>query len=75
MGKFEREVFSQNISLLEKIKLWKRFIDDILMLFKGSLEECESLVNWLNSLKPGVIKFKYQYSLNAIEFLDLKIYH
>ena len=74
MGKFEREVFSQNLNLLDKIKLWKRFIDDILMLFKGSLEECESLVNWLNSLKPGVIKFKYQYSLNAIEFLDLKIY-
>ena len=74
MGKFEKEVFSQNKSLLERIKLWKRFIDDILMLFKGTQSECESLVNWLNSLQPGVIKFKYQYSTEVIEFLDLKIY-
>ena len=74
MGKFEKEMFSQNKSILEKIKLWKRFIDDVLMLFKGTQSECESLVNWLNSLQPGVIKFKYQYSTEVIEFLDLKIH-
>ena len=74
MGKFEKDVFSQNSNLLEKIKLWKRFIDDILMLFKGTKSECETLVNWLNSLQPGVIKFKYQYSTEVIEFLDLKIH-
>ena len=74
MGKFEKDVFSQNSNLLEKIKLWKRFIDDILMLFKGTKSECENLVNWLNSLQPGVIKFKYQYSTEVIEFLDLKIH-
>ena len=53
--------------------LWKRFIDDILMLFKGSKQECENLVSWLNSLYPGVIKFKYEYSTEIIEFLDLQI--
>ena len=42
MGKFEEVVFSQGQSLVDKIKLWKRFIDDILMLFKGTQKECES---------------------------------
>ena len=60
-------------SLLDQIMLWKRFIDDIFMLFKGSKHECESLVNWLNSLYPGVIKFKYEYSMDMVEFLDLQI--
>ena len=74
MGKFEKEVFSQKSSLLEKILLWKRFIDDILMLFKGSRSECQALVSWLNSLYPGVIKFKFEFSTEVVEFLDLKIY-
>ena len=50
MGKFEHLAFSSDQVLLEKILLWKRFIDDILMLFKGSKEECEILVEWLNNL-------------------------
>ena len=73
MGRFEKTVFSSNQDLLEKIKLWKRFIDDVLMLFRGSKEECEQLVEWLNSLMPGVVKFKYEYSFSRIVFLDLEI--
>ena len=49
MGKFEQEAFKKEFSLLDQIMLWKHFIDDIFMLFKGSKHECESLVNWLNS--------------------------
>ena len=30
-------------------------------------------MEWLNSLMPGVVKFKYEYSVNKIEFLDLEI--
>ena len=59
--------------MLEHILLWKRFIDDVFMLFKGSEEQCGHLVEWLNSLIPGVVKFKYEYSLKKIEFLDLEI--
>jgi hypothetical protein len=55
------------------IVLWKRFIDDIFMLFRGSEEQCAHLVEWLNELIPGVVKFKYQYFLKKIEFLDLEI--
>ena len=53
--------------------MWKRFIDDVLMLFKGSMQECQNLVNWLNSLYPGVIQFKHEYSTEEVEFLDLII--
>ena len=53
--------------------LWKRFIDDVLMLFRGSEEQCMELVNWLNSLHPGVVKFKHEFSTQKVEFLDLVI--
>ena len=39
MGRFEKTAFNSNFDLLDRILLWKRFIDDILMLFKGKLAE------------------------------------
>ena len=73
VGKFESLAFNSDCDLCEKILLWKRFIDDIFMLFEGTEQQCKDLVNWLNSLMPGVIKFTYEYSLQKIEFLDLEI--
>ena len=73
MGKFEKNALSSGFPLVELILVWKRFIDDILMLFKGSEDQCQELVTWLNSLEPGVIKFKYEYSKRKVEFLDLEI--
>ena len=35
---------------------------------------CEQLLEWLNSLLPGVIKFKFEFSTDKIEFLDLEIF-
>ena len=43
------------------------------MLFKGTEQQCKCLVDWLNSLLPGVVKFTYQYSMEKVEFLDLEI--
>ena len=43
------------------------------MLFEGSKEDCEAFVGWLNSLYPGVIKFKHEFSTEGVEFLDLRI--
>ena len=43
------------------------------MLFKGSEQQCQELVTWLNSLYPGVIKFKHEFSTEKVEFLDLVI--
>ena len=72
MGKYESIAFNSDFELLDRILLWKRFIDDVLMLFKGTEEECEKLVDWLNSICPGVVKFKLQYSREMVEFLDLQ---
>ena len=71
VGKFEQTVFNPaENEFLEQILLWKRFIDDILMLFKGSKEDCQNFVDWLNSLLPGVLQFKYEYSVEKLQFLD-----
>jgi hypothetical protein len=43
------------------------------MIFKGTKEQCEELVLWLNNIMPGVIKFKWNFSTTSIEFLDLRI--
>ena len=67
-------MFSSNQALIEQILLWKRFIDDVLMLFRGSESDCQALVSWLNSLMPGVVKFKFEFSITRIVFLDLEIF-
>ena len=66
-------MFQTPQDLLEKILIWKRYIDDVFMLFKGSAEECTSFVEGLNKLMPGAVKFKFEYSRQKIEFLDLEI--
>ena len=73
VGKYEKQFFNSGHELLEHILLWKRYIDDVFMLFKGSEVQCQAFVDWLNSIMPGVIKFKYQYSREKIEFLDLEV--
>ena len=73
LGQFEKTAFGSNQALLQQIIIWKRFIDDVRVLFRGYKSECKALVGWLNSLLPGVVKFKYEYSYIKIEFLDLEI--
>ena len=48
--------------------------DSQMVLSRGSKEECEQLVNWLNSLMAGTIKFKFDFSYEKNNFLDLEIY-
>ena len=73
VGKFEELAFNSENELLKLVMWWKRYIDDIIMLFKGTKEQCEVFVNWLNSLIPGIIKFKFEYSKTQVEFLDLSL--
>ena len=73
MGKYEEQVFGSGHEHLELIVLWKRCIDDVFMFFRGSEEQCANLVEWLNELMPVVVKIKYQYSLEKIEFVNLEI--
>ena len=63
MGDFEKLAFNSNQELLDLVILWKRYIDDVFSLFKGSKTQLEELVNWLNSLMPGIVKFTYNFSM------------
>ena len=54
---------------------WKRFIDDILLLFLGSYDELEELFEHLNTFHP-TMKFdrpEYNKENNSTNFLDLQI--
>ena len=73
IGKYETIMFNSDQALLNKILLWKRFIDDVLMLFKGTQTECQNLVDWLNSIMPNTVKFKFEFSGEKVNFLDLEI--
>ena len=74
VGDYEKEIFKEDSpQIIETIKFWKRFIDDIFLLFKGSKELCDQLVEHLNNIMPGVIKLKCNYSQTSVDFLDLKI--
>ena len=73
MGEYEKLAFDSQQPLLDQILLWKRYIDDVFGLFKGSKEDFENLVTWLNSLMPGVVKFTANISYSQVEFLDLVI--
>ena len=73
MVKFESLVFNENQDLLDLIKLWKRYIDDVFALFKGSESQLDELVGWLNTLMPGTVKFTSNYSAEKIEFLDIEV--
>ena len=39
LGKYERAAFQSDNKLIDKVLLWTHFIDDVLMLFRGSKEE------------------------------------
>ena len=53
--------------------LWKRFIDDIMCIWPGTIPQLETFLNDLNSFHP-TIKFTWEYSEKNITFLDLNIY-
>ena len=76
MNKLEKAMLS---SLPEHLKhlifAWKRFIDDILLLFLGTCEELEEVFNILNDHHP-TMKFdkpEFNEEENSTNFLDLKI--
>ena len=70
MGKLEHSIFSQ--APLKPI-FYKRYIDDILILWPHSELELNKLLSNMNSFHPS-IKFTSEYSFNKITFLDVNIY-
>ena len=56
----------------EHITLFVRFIDDLLLVWKGSEEELLKFLEIINTLHLS-IKFDYQYSRESVNFLDTTI--
>lgn len=54
------------------IFLWKRYIDDILLLWNGT--ELDHFIAYVNS-KSDFLSFTAEYDLNKVNFLDLKRWH
>ena len=52
---------------------WLRFLDDVLMLWNGGLEQLERFLSHLNG-QMSTIKFTLEHSQNSAVFLDLHIY-
>ena len=60
--------------LIGKCPFYKRFIDDIFLLWTGTPDELNQFIEQLNQLHP-TIKFDAKYSKTAVEFLDSKVYN
>ena len=59
--------------LTTKCNFYKRYIDDIFLLWQGTLEELKLFILQINRLHP-TIKFTEEISFNSINFLDCHIY-
>lgn len=56
-----------------KITWYGRYIDDILLVFDGNVNELLDCHKYLNSINPN-IKLSMEYSMSSINFLDLTIF-
>ncbi|KAJ1151104.1 hypothetical protein NDU88_003891 [Pleurodeles waltl] len=71
---FERHVvLHEDNPYLQQIKLWKRYIDEILLVWTGTEEEAPSFSNWLNGANH-FLNFTMTIGDNKLLFLDLVIY-
>ena len=70
MGNLEEQLLSKGS---DKILLWKRFIDDIFVIWNGSEAEFKSYMETINALH-STIKFTHECSAHETTFLDVTLY-
>ena len=68
----ERFILHDSNPFINEICTWKRYIDDILIIWQGDLEKTTDFLTWINSLDP-YLKFTQHVSVNELPFLDLLI--
>ena len=63
------------LDLEQFLLCWKRFIDDIFLIFCGSYEEFDRFHEYLNSVLPTMKFDEYEHDpeINSCNFLDLTI--
>ena len=76
MGLLEKKMLNAcPVNLKQHLLLWKRFIDDILIIWEGSWELFQEFFNFINNFHK-TMKFdepNYASESNSCDFLDLKI--
>ena len=72
MGYLEHNSVWHNNPFSHHMLLWKRYIDDIFIVWQGSERELHEFASYLNSLVPTII-FNMEYDHNAISFLDTTV--
>ena len=72
MNLLEREVFSSACMLTQYVGYWHRYVDDVLCLWTGPVDQLNNFLDFLNSQYPS-IKFTLEVGGKSINFLDLSI--
>jgi len=70
MAELEKDMLSQ---YTWNIYLWKRYIDDIFFIWQKGMNKLKTFMNHCNAFHP-TIKFTFEYSTKAINFLDVTVY-
>ena len=73
MGKFEQQAIE---NATYKPFVWRRFIDDIFMVWTEGEEHLKTFISYLNSIHP-TIKFTHEYSSSrnqTLPFLDVQVH-
>ena len=60
-------------SARDLLEWFKRYIDDVLALFKGDLNQAKWFIQTLNSICPGRVEFTFEFSNKSIIFLNTRL--
>uniref|UniRef100_A0A8D8XCL7 Reverse transcriptase domain-containing protein n=1 Tax=Cacopsylla melanoneura TaxID=428564 RepID=A0A8D8XCL7_9HEMI len=72
MDDFEQQLFCENPPILQNILIYKRYVDDIFILWTGDTSEVQDLLHHVNQLREN-IKFEIEIGGETLNFLDLTI--
>lgn len=72
MGSHQALHIISEVEFRDNIKLYKHFINDLFLIWKGTDKEASTFVNKLNKNQYGII-FTPKFDVHEIEFLDLLV--
>ncbi len=72
LGYLEDQYVFNNNPIINNLVLYKRYIDDCFIIYKGSASDFEAFALYMNCLRPS-IKFTYHVGTTDINFLDTNI--
>ena len=59
----------------QRIKLWRRYVDDVFAIFEGGLEDVRVFTDEISKIHPNIVfTFEIEQDRN-LPFLDLKVKH